>query len=85
MIGGDWTLACVGLPAILVRHEDLVRFGDSKVASECPTCGQGFLPVRRDEKTFKLLDEDFCVVCGQMFVYIDPPWGRNWRDRQYDS
>jgi hypothetical protein len=73
---GIYDLACVfiGLPPILVRHQDLVRVDDSKFRSVCPTCKHGFLPVRRDQVTLELLDDDFCVLCGQAFVYVDPPW-----------
>ena len=74
----DEKLACsnVGKPPIRVRHEKLKRVGDSAFRSECPACHRGVLMVRRDQETYELLKEDYCLLCGQAFVYESVPGGR---------
>ena len=58
-------------PPIHVRHTDLVRASDSRFRSDCPVCKAGALPVRRDQKTLELIAEDYCLLCGQGFIYDD--------------
>ena len=57
-------------PEIAVKHSELKRIGDSFYRSECPKCG-GVLLVGRDNITFILQARDRCILCGQMFRYID--------------
>lgn len=52
-------------------HSKLKRSGDSDFKSECPFCKEGIFLMRRDQKTFELLDEDFCIGCGAHVVYKD--------------
>ena len=63
----------LGKPPIRVRHEDLEKPGESDFVSSCPSCKHGILPVRRDQETFELLKEDFCLLCGQAFIYESLP------------
>ncbi|HRH68853.1 MAG TPA: hypothetical protein PLB89_05030 [Flavobacteriales bacterium] len=56
-----------------VRHADLVRVGNSPHSSECPSCGDGVLPMRRDFPSGKLMNTDSCLLCGQQFYYTDIP------------
>lgn len=59
-------------PVIKVRHEDLERFSDESLfKSKCPTCKEGVLLVSRHPKTFVLISEDFCILCGQHYFYTD--------------
>lgn len=66
-------LTCINKdePPIEVKHADLKRSDDSKWRSECPKCKYGFLPVRRDDETFRILSEDMCTLCAQRFIYTD--------------
>jgi len=60
------------VPPILVRHQDLKRRSeDSNFKSICPICEEGTLFVQRDQRTFRLLPNDMCILCGQSFVYHD--------------
>jgi len=61
----------VGKSPIKAKHSDLTRWSDSDFKSKCPACPDGVLLVRRNEKTFKLERLDFCVACGQAFIYTD--------------
>ena len=55
-----------------VAHTELERTSDeSMFRSVCPVCEEGTLLVRRDHETFKLIESDNCVLCGQQFVYLD--------------
>ena len=56
---------------IAVKHRDLEREGDSMYRSSCPVCKEGILIVGRDQKTFQLLEDDNCILCGQRFIYSD--------------
>ncbi len=57
---------------IEIKHADLERVnGNSMFRSVCPVCKEGTLLVGRDQKTFKLIAEDNCILCGQHFVYTD--------------
>lgn len=58
-------------PVLVVKHSGLRRFSDSAYKSHCPKCTDGVLLVRRDPKTFRLEEDDFCVSCGQTFRYSD--------------
>jgi hypothetical protein len=58
-------------PTLVLKHSSLHRFSDSAYKSHCPVCRDGVLLVRRDPKTFKLEEDDFCVSCGQTFRYSD--------------
>ncbi len=54
-----------------VSHAALRRVGDSAFKSVCPSCPDGVLPVRREERTFRVTNQDFCLACGQHVVYTD--------------
>jgi len=56
---------------IRLKHSSLRRVGDSMFKSECPKCREGTLPVTRDQKTLKVIAEDYCLLCGQRFIYTD--------------
>lgn len=60
---------------IKVRHADLKRDDPRSVIhkfrSTCPVCKSGVLLGRRDGKTFEILAEDNCTLCGQRFIYTD--------------
>jgi hypothetical protein len=56
---------------IEVKHADLERDDPGTFRSSCPVCHTGFLPGSRDQKTFRILKEDRCLLCGQQFVYTD--------------
>jgi len=56
---------------IEVRHANLERDDPGQFRSTCPVCHIGFLAGRRDEKTFEILKEDRCLLCGQQFIYTD--------------
>lgn len=57
---------------IKVRHADLERASDnSAYRSQCPKCADGILPIRRDLETLQLEALDFCLGCGQAFIYED--------------
>ena len=57
---------------INVKHSELKRVSVySAFKSECPVCKEGLLLLVRDSKTFKLLAEDRCILCGQQFIYSD--------------
>lgn len=59
-------------PAIRVSHSNLKRWNDdSPYKSICPVCEKGPLLVCRDQTTFRLINVDRCLGCGQMFVYTD--------------
>ena len=66
-------LTCINIkkPVITVKHADLERTDTSSYRSVCPKCKAGTLLVSRNQKTFKLLAEDRCVLCGQLFIYSD--------------
>jgi uncharacterized protein (DUF983 family) len=55
-------------PASL-RWQDLASSGDG-LASDCPFCKEGVLPMMRDTK-LRLLAIDSCTLCGQAVVYSD--------------
>lgn len=59
------------LKPIELKHSSLKRVGDSVFKSECPKCKDGILPVTRDPKTLKIIAEDYCLLCGQHFIYED--------------
>ena len=57
---------------IKVKHSELKRSDDNSIfRSDCPACKDGILLVQRDNKTFKLLAKDNCILCGQRFIYSD--------------
>ena len=59
-------------PIMEVNHFDLTRMNrDSMYRSHCVKCTDGALLVQRDQKTFELLEYDFCVMCGQRYKYLD--------------
>jgi len=60
-------------PPIRVKHSELKREGDSAFKSVCPACDDGMLLMRRDQHTFKLLNDDICILCGQHFIYEEMP------------
>ena len=58
-------------PPIRVKHSDLVRCSDSIFKSKCTACPKGVLLVRRNPETHRLEEVDYCVGCGQAFIYLD--------------
>ena len=59
-------------PPIRIAHADLERISEeSDYKSKCKVCPKGVLLVRRDQKTFRLLAEDWCLFCGQPYIYTD--------------
>jgi len=64
-------LAVINLnkPPITVKHSELKRVSNSPYRSECPICKKGVLLMQRDQKTFKLLNKDRCILCGQLVIY----------------
>jgi hypothetical protein len=67
----DMSMAHINDPPKHVKHADLIRIGDSKFKSSCPVCVDGMLLVYRHPITFRLTEEDRCVLCGQQFIYDD--------------
>jgi len=62
----------VSEPVMEVRHADLERESkNSEYKSKCPKCEGGVLLVRRDPTTFRLLEYDNCIKCGQPVLYLD--------------
>lgn len=61
----------VGKPIMKVKHTKMERVRDSAFKSKCPQCKEGILGVRRDPETFALQEKDFCMLCGQAFLYTD--------------
>jgi len=59
-------------PPIQIRHADLKRSNDeSMYRSKCPSCPDGCLLVQRDPATCRLEAGDWCIACGQRFIYED--------------
>lgn len=58
-------------PILDVEHKKLIRVGVSPYRSDCPVCKKGILPVTRHSKTYKLLEFDRCLLCGQRVRYTD--------------
>ncbi len=56
---------------ITVKHSRLERTDDSDFRSVCPICKEGTLLVQRDLDSFKIRADDFCILCGQRFIYSD--------------
>jgi ribosomal protein S27AE len=57
---------------MVVKHAALRRFSsNSMFKRECPRCHEGVLLVARDPTTYRLLDRDRCVLCGQRVRYTD--------------
>ena len=42
-----------------------------KFARECPLCKVGSLLVSRDQETLKVIAHDYCILCGQEYIYTD--------------
>ena len=62
----------VNEPVMEVRHADLERAtDDSAFKSKCPKCKTGVLLIRRDQVSFRLLEYDSCIACGQQVLYLD--------------
>jgi len=59
-------------PVLSVRHQfmPLDDAGESAFRLSCVVCG-GILLIRRDQTTGALLRRDYCVKCGQRYVYLD--------------
>lgn len=55
-----------------VKHSELTRANDSSTfMSKCPKCHIGTLLVNRNQTTLVLEEFDHCILCGQMFKYLD--------------
>lgn len=59
--------------AVKVKHSELRRFHHSQSIYRkwCPKCDHGILLVTRDNDTFELQAFDRCILCGQLFEYLD--------------
>lgn len=58
-------------PVKKVRHAKLKRLSVSGLASMCPVCKEGILPMRRQMSNGRLRQDDICLLCGQQFTYLD--------------
>ena len=66
------TLINYNEPRRVVKHADLERVSPESIfRSGCPHCKIGILLVGRHARTFELLAEDRCILCGQLFEYSD--------------
>ncbi len=61
----------INKPIIKIKHADLERIPDSKYNSNCPTCDDGVLLVKRHTETLEIEPIDRCISCGQRFEYMD--------------
>jgi len=69
---GIKVLGRYGWPSILVNHSDLDELdGESLFRRQCPVCEHGVLLVCRNQQTFELEADDYCVYCGQHVEYLD--------------
>lgn len=50
-------------------NEPPVYLGPYRGAMSCPTCDSGQFAGTRDRKTFKLVAEDRCLLCGQPGIW----------------
>jgi len=59
-------------PILDVLHSELQRYSDSSMyKSKCPVCEEGLLLIGRNQENHKLLEVDYCVLCGQHVRYLD--------------
>jgi len=59
-------------PPIKVCQATLKKVNkESFYKSLCPVCEEGMLLMERHPETGKLLNKDYCVLCGQHFEYTD--------------
>jgi uncharacterized protein (DUF983 family) len=59
-------------PAIEVKHADLESRGTkTQLSRVCPTCKEGTLLMHRNPNTLTLKENDYCILCGQSYVYTD--------------
>jgi len=60
-------------PTLFVEHAKLKKVSkDSAYQSFCPACKEGWLLVRRENKTpYHLMNDDRCSLCGQAVHYTD--------------
>jgi uncharacterized protein (DUF983 family) len=42
-------------------------------AWKCPVCTEGTILGRRDPQTAQLLAADYCIYCGQKFIFDNMP------------
>lgn len=56
---------------LYVNFYELERYDDSSFRSNCPVCHSGLLTMIRCSDTGQLLQQDNCVLCGQLFIYND--------------
>ncbi len=67
---GDGEMLRLTAPVKSVRHGDLRPFGTGGYKRVCPECG-GLLLGRRHDGTFRILRRDYCLTCGQRYLYTD--------------
>ena len=58
-------------PVLELNHSKLESSGESLYRKICPVCKEGVLLVYRDQESFKLVDLDMCILCGQRVKYLD--------------
>jgi len=63
---------------IKLNHSDLKRNGESIYRSKCPICKTGVMLMGRDPITGDLQKLDYCIYCGQHYLYLDIDILRNF-------
>lgn len=57
---------------IKLNYKDLKRAVEGHpYRSICPICKKGVLLVGRNNKTLELQAMDYCILCGQHYIYMD--------------
>lgn len=56
---------------VKVEHKNLERSGGSSYRSKCPKCKDGTLLLVRHGSGGILSAHDRCILCGQVFQYLD--------------
>lgn len=56
----------------IVTHKDLERYSPHSILkSKCLKCTDGMMLMVRNDQTFELNADDYCVYCGQQYIYED--------------
>jgi len=54
-----------------VYHSELERCEGAKYSSECQVCPNGMLLVQRSRVLGPISEYDYCIMCGQVYRYLD--------------